>query len=210
MKLDNNQGRINGLLREPVKDRVSRISILRPGKPPTSIPPRRFLFPFPYSLLTHGRWPDHQLRRITIYHDKLCPVHRGYIAMSGRLAQVSLLKHGYHEPPCAGCSLFPVPYSLLLRCMQRIIPPGRTMVLSRAKEKRTKGEENIGTPLPPIRKPSFLRAGYQGKCNKINSLIDIPVYSSVNRNPGKPSIFDQETSPFLPVLREKRPRLEQF
>jgi len=37
-----------------------------------------------------GRWPAHQAvartsaRRITMSHEKLCPVHRGFIAMSGR------------------------------------------------------------------------------------------------------------------------------
>ena len=31
-----------------------------------------------------GRWPVHQLRRITLNLEKLCPVHRGLIAMSGR------------------------------------------------------------------------------------------------------------------------------
>jgi hypothetical protein len=30
-----------------------------------------------------GRWPAHQPRRIAISLEKLCPVHRGLIAMSG-------------------------------------------------------------------------------------------------------------------------------
>jgi hypothetical protein len=36
--------------------------------------------------ITTGRWPAHQPRRITMSHEKLCPVHRGLIAMSGRVA----------------------------------------------------------------------------------------------------------------------------
>ena len=63
---------------------------------------------------------------------------------------------GYHETPGAGsspipCSLFPIPCGL-----RRITLPERTMVLSGteeegagAKERRTKGKENSGTPLPP-------------------------------------------------------------
>src|ERR1035437_1934439 len=38
--------------------------------------------PSPFS--QPGRWPVHQFRRITMSYEKLCPVHRGPIAMSGR------------------------------------------------------------------------------------------------------------------------------
>ena len=33
-----------------------------------------------------GRWPGHQPRRIAMSLEKLCPVHRSFIAMSGRVA----------------------------------------------------------------------------------------------------------------------------
>jgi hypothetical protein len=73
------------------------------GSPPAS-PPNR---PSPFSqpsepvlcvvidvqdfniVILHGRWPAHQSRRITMSYEKLCPVHRSFIAMSGRAAQVS-------------------------------------------------------------------------------------------------------------------------
>ena len=93
-------------------------------------------------------------------------------------------------------SLFPIPYSLLLRCLPRITLPERTIVLSRAKEegagakeRRTKGKENSGTPLPPIPKPRFLRAVYQGKYNKLNSLIDIPRVPISKQKPRKTAGF---------------------
>jgi hypothetical protein len=37
---------------------------------------------------TQGRWPAHRPRRIAMSREKLCPVHRSLIAMSGRVAQV--------------------------------------------------------------------------------------------------------------------------
>jgi hypothetical protein len=38
--------------------------------------------------------PGHQPRRITMSHMKLCPVHRGLIAMSGRVAHIEILSCG--------------------------------------------------------------------------------------------------------------------
>jgi hypothetical protein len=35
-----------------------------------------------------GRWPAHHPKRITMNHEKLCPVHRGTIEMSGRIAHI--------------------------------------------------------------------------------------------------------------------------
>src|ERR1035437_4573410 len=43
-------------------------------------------------------WPAHQPRRITLSLEKLCPVHRGPIAMSGRVAQVRPIKLGVLGP----------------------------------------------------------------------------------------------------------------
>ena len=34
----------------------------------------------------YGRLPAHQTQRIILSHEKLCPVHRGFFAMSGRNA----------------------------------------------------------------------------------------------------------------------------
>src|ERR1039458_1806454 len=73
-----------------------------------------------------GRWPAHQPRRDTMSHEKLCPVHRGLIAMNGRVAldfetwiagcpiHESLFDSwvGYHEPPLtlpAGCPILESP-----------------------------------------------------------------------------------------------------
>jgi len=131
---------------------------------------------------------------------------------------------GYHEPPCAGCSLFPIPcslfpipYSLLLRCLHGITLPGLTMVLSRAKEegagakeRRTNGEENSGTPLPPTLKPRLSRAAYQGKCNKRNSLIDRPCVLIGKQKPRKTADFLSKKQASFASLREKRPRLEPY
>jgi hypothetical protein len=51
------------------------------------------------TLAVDGRWPVHQLRRITLNLEKLCPVHRGLIAMSGRVLQVPLLRPGIAQTP---------------------------------------------------------------------------------------------------------------
>jgi len=42
-------------------------------------------------LIEQGRWPAHQPGKITMSHEKLCPVHRGFIAMSGRVPQAWIL-----------------------------------------------------------------------------------------------------------------------
>ena len=109
-----------------------------------------------------------------------------------------------------------VPCSLLLRCLRKINFPGRTMVLSRAKEEgagakenRSKGEGIRGTPHPPTLKPLFMRGGNQVKLNKINSLINRLCLLISKLKPRKIAFFDQK-QPFLPVLSGKRPRLEQF
>jgi hypothetical protein len=38
-------------------------------------------------------WPAHEPRRITISLEKLCPVHRGLIVMSGRVAHIRPVPH---------------------------------------------------------------------------------------------------------------------
>jgi hypothetical protein len=48
-----------------------------------------------FVLFAVGRWPAHQSRIITTSYEKLCPVHRGLIAMSGRrAAHISILRCG--------------------------------------------------------------------------------------------------------------------
>ena len=48
-----------------------------------------------------SRWHAHQPRRITMSHEKLCPVHRGTIAMSGRIASHNNLRHIFAYPSTA-------------------------------------------------------------------------------------------------------------
>jgi hypothetical protein len=48
----------------------------------------------------NGRWSVRQIRRITLNLEKLCPVHRGFIAMSGRRPHgpCSVEGHVVHKP----------------------------------------------------------------------------------------------------------------
>jgi hypothetical protein len=72
------------------------------------------------------------------------------------------------------------------------------MVLSRAKEegagtkeKRSKGEDNRGTPTPYCEKISPFERGLQVIYNITNVLTSQPMYLSVNTNPQKPPLFGQ-------------------
>jgi len=61
---------------------VSQVSFLRPGIPQTST-----------QLANSGMWPAHQHQKAIKSFEKLCPVHRSFIAMSGSSAQASGVWH---------------------------------------------------------------------------------------------------------------------
>ena len=93
----------------------------------------------------------------------------------------------------------------------------RTMVLTwekvegaGAKEIRSKGEENSGTPTPPTFKTQFLRGVNQCKCKIINIFINMTYVLISKHKPQKIIVFWPKITPFLPVLCEKKPFLSTY
>jgi hypothetical protein len=123
----------------------------------------------------------------------------------------SVARVGNHESsmqPAVPYSLFPIPCGL-----RRITLPGRTMVLSRAKEegagakeRRTKGKGNSGTPLPPHPKTP-LPGGWLSRQVQQNKQLDRHTRILISKQKPRKSrrLLTRKQAPLARLARKEAP-----